>query len=462
MKKRIAWIVCLVVLAALLAGCANASPQEGPVIDWIDPGFESDMVKFEVGGENLYRVEAMAEDQEYRYGFIDGTGKVVIPVIYNRAGEFSEGLCFVELGDRKIYIDPSGKEVLDMSEYITAGQFEHGLATVRRQVNTESDGTITHSFLMGLIDKSGNEVIPCEYADVGVYQNGVLWAERDNRYLIFNGSGERVTETEYDYIWDAGEVDMLIVAQGGRVGYLDIDGNVAIPLEYDGAYPFFDGAAMVMNYGEVSFINTNGEKLTSEIFETGYDFYEGLCVVARGGRYGYINTSGELQIPLQYDEAFNFRNGVAVVVNRIEGKPHYSTIDKNGDIAIVPEEQGVYKWNDAYIAYYSPSTLGEVDVDLDNMALLDSSGKRLTGFYYADIGDFKDGFAVATFYPGFGARHELLNKHGAIVAPYEFEKIEILNSRNCLVQLTDYTAGENNSRVGILRLSAGAANQKPE
>jgi len=462
MKKNIARALFPAILIAVLVGCASDTGPEEAVIDWIDPGFESNIVRFEAGGGDLYRIEAMTEDMDFKYGFVDRAGKVIIPVIYDRTGEFSEGLCYVEMGDEKAYIDTSGKEVLDMSEYVSAGRFEFGFAPVRRQLAFENNGSISHSFMMGLIDKSGDEVLPCEYDEAGAFGNGVLWAERNGKYYVFDDSGNSLTSTAYDYIGDAGDAGMLVAELAGQMGYLDREGNVTISFEFDRASPFFDGAAMVAINGQISYINMEGEKLTSETFETGYDFSEGLCVVERESVYGYINTTGELQIPLQYDEAYNFSNGVATVVNRINGKLHFSTINKNGDIAIVPEEQGFFKWNDAYIAHYNPSELGEIDVDLDNMALLDSSGKILTGFYYSDIGDFVEGLAVALFYPGLGARYELLNKYGAVVAPFEFEKMEILNGRSCIVQWTDYAAEGNNSRVGILSLPKDAANKRQE
>jgi hypothetical protein len=52
-----------------------------------------------------------------KYGFIDRTGKEVIPLKYDYAEAFNEetkGLAKVKLGDREFYIDTTGKYVKDV------------------------------------------------------------------------------------------------------------------------------------------------------------------------------------------------------------------------------------------------------------------------------------------------------------------------------------------------------------
>jgi hypothetical protein len=46
-----------------------------------------------------------------KFGFIDKTGKMVIPPKYDDAFSFSEGLALVKIGDKFRYIDKTGKFV---------------------------------------------------------------------------------------------------------------------------------------------------------------------------------------------------------------------------------------------------------------------------------------------------------------------------------------------------------------
>jgi len=95
---------------------------------------------------------------ESKNGFVDSAGHLVIPMIYNSAGNFSEGMAAVskKSGGRNFfygYIDRSGKEVIPFS-FESADEFSEGLAAVK--LNGK----------WGFIDKEGNVVIPYKYKSV--------------------------------------------------------------------------------------------------------------------------------------------------------------------------------------------------------------------------------------------------------------------------------------------------------
>ena len=85
-----------------------------------------------------------------KFGFIDKTGKEVIPIKYDGAYIFSEGLASVELNGKWGFIDKTGKEVTPI-KYDDAKSFSEGLAVVK--LNNK----------WGFIDKTGKEVIPIKY-----------------------------------------------------------------------------------------------------------------------------------------------------------------------------------------------------------------------------------------------------------------------------------------------------------
>jgi hypothetical protein len=45
------------------------------------------------------------------YGFLDPTGKFVIPTMYSGASDFDHGLALVQTREGSAYIDPSGAVV---------------------------------------------------------------------------------------------------------------------------------------------------------------------------------------------------------------------------------------------------------------------------------------------------------------------------------------------------------------
>ncbi len=84
--------------------------------------------------------------KQNKYGFIDKTGKLVIPIQYDMVGGFVEGLAKVRSKGKHGFIDPSGKLVIPQI-YSDAQNFDGGMSWVK----DESGRTF-------YIDKEGNEV----------------------------------------------------------------------------------------------------------------------------------------------------------------------------------------------------------------------------------------------------------------------------------------------------------------
>ena len=90
---------------------------------------------------------------------------------------------------------------------------------------------------------------------------------------------------------------------------------------YDKIGIFHEERAKVYLGGYIGFINPEGKLITPIEWEDASDFSEGLACVAdpQSGRYGYINTSGSLVIPCQWEDARPFISGYAEVANE-DGK----------------------------------------------------------------------------------------------------------------------------------------------
>ena len=65
------------------------------------------------------------------WGFMDGSGKEVIPCRYLRAGPFSDGLALVCDGANEYFIDESGEIAFELDERYEYGQFENGRCEIR-------------------------------------------------------------------------------------------------------------------------------------------------------------------------------------------------------------------------------------------------------------------------------------------------------------------------------------------
>jgi len=271
---------------------------------------------------------------EDRWGFIDKTGEVVIPFEFSRAGPFREGLAKVERDGEWSFIDHGGNEVISLDSHPQDGEgswlphvwgFHEGLAVVQR------DGR------WGYIDREGNVVIPFQFQRAGRFSDGFAWVNLDIwASVMIDREGNQINQPGYRIMSDFSEG--LAIVNSGPVGYglqglfeywafIDATGNIINLSGYHWVYPFNNGLAAVridtgLNSPRLfGFIDKDGELVVPVIFD-GLDgffspFNGGVTAVALDSRWRYIDRMGNVvlvdNIVPNYDWAHNFSEGLAWV-----------------------------------------------------------------------------------------------------------------------------------------------------
>lgn len=137
--------------------------------------FEYDMIK-ESKDSNLFLVL-----KDKKYGFVNAKGKVVVPMIYDRADVFSEGLAPVQKDGKWGFINEKGKVIVPMV-YDGANVFSEGLAPVKKDEK------------WGFVNDKGEVVINFQFVGiVRPFENG--YAEYLTNYL---GSDYETTYIQKD------------------------------------------------------------------------------------------------------------------------------------------------------------------------------------------------------------------------------------------------------------------------
>lgn len=199
MKKRLMGVILSTLIAMGAMPVSVASPDDG-VIYIVPPVLEYDKVY--PFSEDLARIRKGDE-----YGFIDKSGKEVIPSVYDEARPFEEGLARVYKDGKWGFIDKTGKVVILSLIYDEVLTFSEGLARVKKGGK------------YGYIDKTGKMVIPLSYYLADSFSEG----------LAFVGKGD----------W-------------GKwiYGFIDKTGKEIIPLIYQSASDFSEGVAPVLKDGK--------------------------------------------------------------------------------------------------------------------------------------------------------------------------------------------------------------------
>jgi len=253
------------------------------------------------------------------------------PLWFYDIESFNDGLAVVKKPDITdtylVYgvIDKSGNIVIPL-EYDGILGFSDGLATVVKDYDRDDN----KDNKWGVIDKTGNIVIPLEYDGIAkCFSEGLASAKKDGKWGFINENNNVVIPFVYDeafnfneglariFIGDLATDDWRI--QPGRWGFIDKIGNIVMSFtDYDYLWDFSDGLAMVeKNRGEYghglidktgNFVVPLGEYFIRYTFSS-----EGLWTVSKNGnrKYGFIDNNGILVIPCIYDYAYYFSEGLA-------------------------------------------------------------------------------------------------------------------------------------------------------
>jgi hypothetical protein len=173
--------------------------------------------------------------------------EVVTPVKYDGTDTFSEGLARVRLNWKYGFIDPTGKEVISL-KYDEADSFSKGLARV----------CLNGKF--GFIDLTGKEVISLKYDKADSFSDGLARVCLNGKCGFIDPTGKAVIPFKYDKA-DSFSEGLARVRLNWKYGFVDPTGKEVIPLKYDDADSFSEGQAWVMLNGERFYIDKAGNRI---------------------------------------------------------------------------------------------------------------------------------------------------------------------------------------------------------
>lgn len=202
-------------------------------------------------------------------GFMDKSGKWAIEPQLGKASYFSEGLSLIRRDpyyDKEanawlndfVYIDKSGKTVIELKGYYLATSFENGLAQAIKNIGT-----------IRFIDSGGNLKFEVKATSIGPFRDGLAMA-RDSKT--------------------------------NRYGFIDLKGTWVIPPKYYAGEPFSEGVALMCGEHNIcNYIDTSDRVVRDGA--SGH-FREGLTLAYLYTRtihetpnsrniYGYKNMAGK-------------------------------------------------------------------------------------------------------------------------------------------------------------------------
>lgn len=318
--------------------CVEFYPTE--VMTW-GKGFSDGLAKVTVDG---------------KAGFIDSTGKLVIPAKYSDAGEFNEGLAPFENSKGKWgYINSDGKTAIPAA-YDWAISFHEGL------------GLVQVGKLWGFIDRNGKIVIEPKFEEASSFQEGFavvgFYADEGKWQRNFiDKTGNVKFSTPFDGISRNFDGGMAIVSRS--LGYsekfkgsmsetyiIDTTGEELWKLD-SWFVSWFSDDVIVVAAGEdsegkdtYSFVDRTGKRMTNKTFSRLAGFSEGLsgARVTWTGKEGFIDKAGDFVIEPKFDWTNSFSEGLAGV----KDAKGYGFIDRSGNWVIEPQFEWVGDFQEGF------------------------------------------------------------------------------------------------------------------
>ncbi len=193
------------------------------------------------------------------YGLIDHNGKVLCAPLYERIGDFSEGLALATSGKRFGFIGVKADTIVPFSydyssEALLKSNFTNGYAPVYQKDK------------IGVINKKGEKIFPAIFEDVGLFEG-----------------------------------ELIAVKKKGSWGYANREVDLVIPYRFDQAETFRDSTAIVAKDGLFGAIDANGKYVLPMAFAKIERLEKGFLVL--DSLFGILGATGDTLVGFEYDEA---------------------------------------------------------------------------------------------------------------------------------------------------------------
>ncbi len=239
-----------------------------------------------------------------KYGLIDTSGEIVLPLEYNYMYKWDNGYYCVKKDNLYILLSPSLNPVFE---------------TERRMEKLDDryiliEGDSTYATKYGLIDFNGNEIIPTDeehcFSEIEVLKNGFL----------------KVTYHKREY-------------GSPHIGILNMQGKTVFEKPYycDDITLLDYGFCLVKcdNYGSpstYSLVNLQGKEILPNSYYEIKLVNDGIISLRNYGGWGLADIKGNIIIETDYLDELVFENGVANI--KVKGSSLIQKINKNGIVIV--------------------------------------------------------------------------------------------------------------------------------
>ncbi len=331
------------------------------------------------------------------YGFVDNTGREVIPAIYEGASDFEDGEATIMQNGLFGKINKEGETVIPAEYQEISGPAE-GFYTVmsgdkwgyinrhNQQLTdkiydlaipfTSGLGIVKQKNRYGAIDRAGNEIIPVVFDNIMVDSIGVPVAVCLHGHQAAIDENRNIDFTElYDEFHPYGELgpeNLALVKIDDKYGLIDKKFNEVAAIKYSRIFPFREGLARVKNEDGFNYVTPEGKELLKSPLNSAEDYVGEYALASQNSVPGVVDHKGRFQ-------KVNFTGGIGI-------------IKRNGKLALI--SPGGVLLNDYLYDEVNPFVEARAIVlRSGNYGFIDMDGFEVVKPIYNKVCDFENGSA---------------------------------------------------------------------
>ena len=298
-----------------------------------------------------------------KWGFIDETGKVAIPLIYDDVEYFTRnGLSAVKRNGRYGFINQQGKEIIPVIYETVESEQLDDIVIVRK------------NYRWAFFANTGNQLTDFLYNDVQrawkgddttFFENGPASVKIKGKYIFLDKNLQPAfanltldSATSFDSNRNA------IVVKNGKFGILKNDGRLAIQIKYTAIENYNSNGNPNPEFYRLTkdnryeLLNTDLRKVAEsdeEFFNITYsDKTKYISFKDFNNKFGVVDQQGNIKVPFIYDESLYFDGNT------------FSIAKRNG-------MQGIIDINNKEIIPLKYSSVSQIDDDESNLFILENS-----------------------------------------------------------------------------------------
>jgi hypothetical protein len=251
------------------------------------------------------------------YALINADQKIILPPICEQLQLLFQNYYKFKIQGKWGLCDSKGNIILH-NKYCNIKQITNQL--IRVCINSDSDDIPD---LYGLFSPYGNAVLPIEYTFINNSSERYCIIERNHHWMLLNTTD--LTLHLINGVAYVGNMHngLCKFYTGNSSNNLEIieslrDLNLSCdPTVYEELHEYRNKktAYFIPPTKGGGYLDKNGNMVIPPQYDIVEDFSEGLAAVKKNGKYGFINRNNETIVPFEYDALYsNFKNGIGGLI----------------------------------------------------------------------------------------------------------------------------------------------------